>query len=277
MLEIHVQQRIVVRELEVTRPNQGIRIDTDNLLRKQVFRLTKRANNRRIANLVIGIYPEGIYTCCSSGRISTGSHIEFITLRQRFVHIYPTITVVQVIRIKTTIGIIHRRQSVHYVLFLALPRYFLAPIDAEVLFVEVFILRLNSIIRHSGSNQVGERDRITNPVHELVVLVVGDLCFVHPESVNSNHYYIIRLLKHSRLSIGSHHKATLLDKQHSIRISLLKVSRLANSYKLTGRFVATRQYQRQSDDRQNLTHFHTYKYLIDLYLFVLLGFRISNP
>ena len=212
MLEIHLEQRIVVRELEVTCPNERIRINADDLQSTQIFRLTQRTIDGRVFDLAQFVYPEGIYTCRSSGRIGTRSHVEFITLRQSLIHIHPAITIVHEIGLESTIGIVHRRQCIHYVLFLAVPRNFLTPVNTEVLLVEVFIFRLNSIIGQTGRHQVGERNGVTHPVDELAVLIVGNLGLIHPERINGYHHHIIRLLENSRLSVGTHHEGTLLDK-----------------------------------------------------------------
>ena len=278
--EVHLQQRIIVRELEITCPYQCIRIDTDNTVGQQILRLLQRTNDGRVLDLAQLIYPEGIYTSCCSGRIRTRSHVELVTLRQCLVHVHPAVAIVKMVGIEGTNRIVHRSQCVHNVLFLALPRNFLVPVKREMLLVEVLILRLNSIIRQTGSYQVGQRDRVTYPVYKLAVLIVCDLRLVHPESIYGYHQHVIRLLKNSGLRVGSHHKRTLLDEQHTIRISLLKRSTFACTYQFSGRFVATRQCNRQSDHRQNLCYFHIhlyYKYLIDLYLLVRLGFKMSNP
>ena len=247
MLEIHMKQRVIVRELEVTRPNQRIRINGDDLLGHQVLRLAQRTNNRRIADLAGLVYPECIYARSRAFRIGATSHVEFVALRQRLIQVHPFVAIVQRIGIERTVRIIHRFQGIDHVLFLAIPRHFLLPVDTVVVLVELLVTGLNGVIGQTCLNQVSHRNRVANPVYELMILRVGDLRLIHPESVHGHHHHIVRLLKNSRLCVGTHHEGTFLNKQHTIRISLLKTSRFACSHKLSRRLVAAYHQRNRSD------------------------------
>ena len=143
-------------------------------------------------------------------------------------------------------------------------------------------------------------DRVTHPKNELLVLVVGDLRFVHPEGVDGGHHLVVRQGKQVRLCVLTFHEATLADKKHTIRICLREFLCFTGTYQFTCGFVATyqRYHQRQNWQKSFKFHIHQlmlcsfvfmfvqpklaevvvcYKYRTLLYRLVRLGRRISNP
>ena len=104
-------------------------------------------------------------------------------------------TIVQLFTIKALltrnrIGHIKALKSTLLIL-IRLTRKSLVPIQVwfDRITVLVFCDHIAFITTVCRVSQTGTNNRITNPLHKLLVLGIGYLCFIHPESINRDILY----------------------------------------------------------------------------------------
>ena len=236
--EISCQQRIIVRILKVTSPNHRIRINTNNRVCHNIGWLTQCTSNSFGENLLI-LYPEGIHLHSRILTITTQRHIKTVHMLLCLCHVFPTIAIFQFCSTQITSSIIvvqwrkclcHR--IIHQESFLIWNLLF--PIDTRIiLFILIWACQCKFTLSTIYFYQQRICNRVTNPVHELLILIIGNLGIIHPKGIYRHHHIVIWLIKQCRLRVCSHHKRTLLHEDHSIRHCLLKFFTFASTYQLT--------------------------------------------